>query len=222
MAKEPAPGRVKTRMVPPLSYEEAAELYACLLDDVLESSARMALHLGLRPVLAMHPASACAAMAARAPAGFSVVAQRGPDLANRMAWAVEEAFATGTTRVLMRGSDSPVLDENTLNEALVALDSCDLALCPDRDGGYNLIGLGAPCPALFDTKMSTGSVLDDTLAAAERAHLKTRVLEPGFDLDTVEDLALLASARAQRDLEMCRRTLAFLDARSLWSRIPGR
>ena len=76
-AKEPRPGFVKTRMSPPLSAEQAAGLYAALLDDVLAATAEHAEAFGLAPVLAVHPPEACAALARRAPPGFRVVAQRG-------------------------------------------------------------------------------------------------------------------------------------------------
>ncbi len=84
-AKEPRPGFVKTRMSPPLGAEVAAELYAHLLQDVLEAMASAAPTLGLEPVLVVHPPEAAAALAQRAPAPFRVIAQRGADLGSRMA-----------------------------------------------------------------------------------------------------------------------------------------
>jgi glycosyltransferase A (GT-A) superfamily protein (DUF2064 family) len=61
-AKSPEPGRVKTRMTPPLSPVQAAELYGHLLDDVLEATAGFAGELNLQPILAVHPPAACEAM----------------------------------------------------------------------------------------------------------------------------------------------------------------
>ena len=78
-AKEPRPGFVKTRMRPALSLEQAAGLYAALLDDVLAASASQAAQFGLEPVLAVHPPAACEALARRAPPAFRAVAQRGHD-----------------------------------------------------------------------------------------------------------------------------------------------
>lgn len=94
-AKEPRPGLVKTRMTPPLPPEIAAELYAHLLDDVLQATADAARELGFAPVLVVHPPEAVKALAERAPAGFRVSAQRGPDLGARMAVALAEAAAGG-------------------------------------------------------------------------------------------------------------------------------
>ncbi|NQZ97037.1 MAG: glycosyltransferase [Myxococcales bacterium] len=215
-AKRPRPGFVKTRMTPPLSSRQASDLYAHLLDDVLAATAAFSDEQGLFPVLAVHPPEACGELARRAPTGFRVVAQRGVDLSQRMDWAVREAAAGGARRVLLRGSDSPLLDGAVVREITEALEGSDVAICPDRDGGYNLIGLREPIAGLFDHPMSTRSVLDDTLANAKSLGYSSHVLEPGFDLDTAHDLLLLAAERARRDLKMCHRTLAYLDENRLW------
>ena len=132
-----------------------------------------------------------------------------------MARAVDEAAAAGTAPILLRGSDSPALGEETLAAALEALERSDLVVCPDRDGGYNLIGLRRPAPGLFRHPMSTESVLTDTLANAAAAGLSHAVLEPGFDIDVASDLHWLEEARHGSALP-CPRTLAFLDSRDLW------
>lgn len=214
-AKAPRPGLVKTRMTPPLSPSEAAELYACLLDDVLDTTSESAQRLGLDAVVAVYPAGACGEIARRAPPRFRVVAQCGQDLAQRMGWAVSEAAAGGFSPVLLRGSDSPALSPGTIEEALVSLRTMDVVISPDLDGGYNLIGLRTPAPALFEQPMSTGAVLADTLASASRQGLRTRVLAGGFDLDTAADLHWLAEAR-RCGSPPCPRTLSFLDDRALW------
>jgi uncharacterized protein len=214
-AKAPRPGLVKTRMTPPFSPSEAAEFYACLLDDVLETTAESARRLGLDAVVAVHPAEACAEIARRAPPIFRVVAQCGQDLAQRMRWAVSEAAAGGFSPVLLRGSDSPTLGPSTIEEALATLKKMDVVISPDLDGGYNLIGLRTPAPALFDHPMSTGSVVADTLASTSRLGLQARVLAGGFDLDTAADLRWLAEAR-RSGTPPCPRTLSFLDHHALW------
>lgn len=215
-AKQPRPGRVKTRLCPPLEPAEAAELYACLLEDVLQATAGFARSLGLDAVLAVDPAEACAALARLAPTPFRVVRQRGPELGSRMGWAVREAQACGAQRVLLRGSDSPFLDGSMLAAALAALERADLVLSPDRDGGYGLVGLRRFVPELFAHPMSRRSVLEDTLASARRSGLTHELLDPGFDIDTARDLALLAVARESAQAELCPRTLALMDARDFW------
>jgi len=215
-AKAPRPGLVKTRMTPPLTPDEAAELYAHLLADVLRASARLCAELGLDPVLAVHPPEACAEIAARAPAGFRAVAQRGADLGLRMGWAVREAAAAGTSPILLRGSDSPALGRGVLEAALAALREVDLVLSPDRDGGYQLAGLREPVPGLFSHPMSTSRVLEETLDRARTRGLRVRLLEQGFDLDSLADLRWLALARSPAVTELCPLTLAWLDQQNLW------
>ena len=211
---------MKTRLTPPLSPEQACALYERMLDDVLELSARAASRLDLEPVLAVHPPESRAELAARAPKAFRTVAQRGRGLSERMAHAVDEAAAAGAQPILLRGSDSPALDESTLETAVRALEVADLVVCPDRDGGYNLIGVRRCVPGLFRHRMSTESVLDDTLANAAAAGLRSEVLEPGFDIDVAADLKFLAEAR-RREAPPCPRTLAFLDETGLWGACEG-
>ena len=218
-AKAPRAGEVKTRMCPPLSHAEAAELYANMLADVLEASASAAARLGLAPVLAVHPPELCAALAQDAPTPFCVVPQRGRDLAQRMAWAVRECAAGGSSRVLLRGSDSPTLDASALASALARLDAHDVVLRPDLDGGYNLVGLRAPDAAIFEHPMSTARVLEDTAARARALGLRVAIEDAGFDLDRIEDLGSLARAR-NGAAGLCPRTLAYADARDLWRHVP--
>ncbi len=215
-AKRPAPGAVKTRLSPPFTPEEAAGFYAAMLADVLEASAALAVRFALEPVLAVHPPESAAEFEAVVPAGFRVVAQRGRDLAERMQNAAADEAARGHAPVLLRGSDSPALGAETLAAALAALARVDVVLCPDRDGGYNLVGVRGAAPGLFDHPMSTASVLADTLARARALGLSAETLAPGFDIDTVGDLELLAQARSAGRAMLCPRTLAWLDRHQRW------
>jgi hypothetical protein len=213
-AKEPRAGEVKTRLCPPFTPEQAAGFYAAMLADVLETSLAAAAALGLEAVLAVHPPEAAARIAA--PPGFRREPQQGADLGARMEHAAARELARGGGPVLLRGSDSPTLGRATFEAALAALGAADLVICPDRDGGYNLVGLARPAPGLFSHPMSTRSVLDDTLARAKAAGLRHALLPAAFDLDTAADLALLARARREGAAGGCPRTLAFLDRAGLW------
>jgi rSAM/selenodomain-associated transferase 1 len=213
-AKQPAPGRVKTRLCPPFSPEQAAAFYACMLEDVLEASVAACEALGLEPVLAVAPPEAAATLAA--PAGVRREPQLGPDLGARMEHALARELARGRRPVLLRGSDSPTLGRATLAAALAALEGSDLVICPDRDGGYNLVAARRAAPGLFAHPMSTASVLADTLSRAVACGLLHTLLPAGFDVDTAADLALLAAARRDGAAGDCPRTLAYLDRWALW------
>jgi hypothetical protein len=207
---------VKTRLQPAFSAEQATEFYAAMLSDVLEATAAFACELGLTAVVAIHPWELRGQIVPLVPAGLRIVPQRGVNLAARMAWAICEAAATGARRILLRGSDSPTVDHAAIREALDALEVADLVLLPDSDGGYGLVGVCGPNPSLFDHAMSTRSVLADTLANADALGLRSHVLRPSFDIDTVRDLADLAEARLEGRAGTCRRTLAYLDGNRLW------
>ena len=221
-AKEPRPGLVKTRMAPRFSLEDAAAFYACLLDDVLEVSARAGAALALDLVLAVSPAAGCSKMSRRLSGlrpgpvpGYRVVAQHGRDLSERMQWGVAEAGAAGYPRILVRGSDSPLLEEAHLREVLGALEGASLAVTPDQGGGYALIGLRGPVPGLFHHPMSTPEVLAETLRHAEAHGLEAQTCSATLDIDTPEDLELLRSADHEKARRLCPRTLSFLASRSL-------
>jgi hypothetical protein len=221
LAKEPRPGAVKTRLCPPFTPVQAAELYACMLDDVLEASGAAAARLGLAPILLVAPPEARERLAERAPPGFRALAQRGPHLGARMQAAAEDAAALGHAPLVLRGSDSPALSDDALEQALAALARADLALSPDPDGGYNLVALRRPAPGLFEHAMSTSSVLDETLARARALGLRAELVAPGFDVDTAADLALLARARREGRAGGCPRTLGWLDRHALWCEVPA-
>jgi rSAM/selenodomain-associated transferase 1 len=213
-AKRPEPGQVKTRLCPPLTPEQAAAFYACMLEDVLETSVRAAAALDLEAVLAVHPPEAAETLPA--PAGLRREPQHGADLGERMEHALARELAAGRSPVLLRGSDSPTLGLATLRAALDALTRADLVICPDRDGGYNLVGLARPAPGLFSHPMSTGSVLADTLTRARLCGLSHALLPAGFDIDSAADLGLLAEARSRGAAGACPHSVAFLDRHGLW------
>jgi len=187
-AKAPVAGQVKTRLCPPLEPSQAAALYEAMLLDILDQHAAAQADLALWHA----PASAADWFQKWAPSAYRLLAQRGDDLAARMRHLFHQHAAEGYTRIVLRGTDSPTLPASRVTEAFAALAAgADLVLCPDRDGGYNLIGLGGPADALFELEMSTSSVLDATLERARSLGLASELLPAHHDVDTAADLALL-------------------------------
>lgn len=215
-AKAPRPGLVKTRLAPPLDLEQAAALYEAMLDDVLEASAAWAKRFDLEAVLAIHPPDALAEVVPRALPAFRLQAQRGQDLAQRMANAFAEAAAAGAPFALLRGSDSPALGPDHVEAALGRLEAGDdLVLTPDAGGGYALIGQRRPRRALFDVPMSTRDVLRHTLAIADSLGLQSSTTRATIDLDHVEDLVAIESLDPAESSDLCPRTVeAIRDLRS--------
>jgi hypothetical protein len=134
------------------------------------------------------PAAAAADVRAWLP-GVRLLAQSGADLGARMADAFARAFARGASRVVLAGTDVPGLARETATAALSALDAADVVLGPAEDGGYYLVGLRAPAPALFSgMEWSTPGVLEETRARARAAGLAVHELAPLADVDTLDDL----------------------------------
>lgn len=187
-AKAPQPGAVKTRLCPPLSPEDAAALYRAMLLDTLD------LHeaeTGLLLALWYAPEGARAWFEREAPPRYALHAQRGSGLGARMAAAFREHAGQGAERVVLRGTDSPTLPRSRIAQAFETLETHDVVLCPDRDGGYNLIGLREPCDALFAPEMSTASVLARTLECCQARGLRARLLPAHYDVDTEAELSWL-------------------------------
>jgi len=187
-AKEPSPGRVKTRLSPPLSPEEAAQLYHSFLQDILEEMARVP-EMGL--ALAFSPLGAQVFFRGLAPSGTDLFPQEGADLGERMARAFGRGFAAGFSPVVLRGSDVPDLPAAMVSEAREALATgqAQVVLGPCPDGGYYLAGLSEPQPALFrGPAWSSSTVLTDTLSLARQLGLRVHLLPPWPDIDTYDDL----------------------------------
>lgn len=198
-AKAPIPGQVKTRLCPPLTPDEAATLHGSFVLDTLErtTAAVAKFQLPLDRYLACAPSSTHVffkIMEERQ--GVSVIDQVGDDLGSRMNQSFETLFKQGYKRVLIIGTDAPSLPLERYQQALTALASHDLVLGPALDGGYYLIGLTRPIPDLFTgIPWSTEQVLALTQEKAGALGLKTALLAPWRDVDTIDDLqALIESA----------------------------
>ena len=212
MAKAPRAGAVKTRLCPPLRPPEAADLARCFLLDAVERVAGVA---GVRPILAYAPVEARAEFERLAP-GFALIAQRGLDLGVRQDGVVAEAFGLGHAAALLIGTDAPTLPPECLDEAvdLVMAPRVDLVLGPTEDGGYYLIGLRTPCPALFeDMPWSSSAVLARTLDRARRLGLRVACLSRWYDVDTGADLDRLGAELAATPGALPRHTREFLARR---------
>lgn len=181
-AKQPVPGQVKTRLTPPLSPEQACQLYSTALQ---ESLSRL---LNLDATIAICYAGERGWFQDTFP-GVPLFAQQGEGLGARMSNAVEELFAAAGGPVLLAGSDSPDLPLELVSEALGHLQRKDVVSVPCRDGGYAIIGLRQPTTKLFDDiPWSTPAVLEATRRRCLELGLSYRETAVWDDLD---DLAAL-------------------------------
>jgi len=190
LAKEPLPGRAKTRLTPPLLPEQAAAVARAALLDTLDVVAAVPVQRRT-VVLDGSPAGWL-------PAGLSVLPQRAGALGERLAGAFEDAYRALPVPLLLIGMDTPQVTATLLGEALeLLLDGRPAVLGHADDGGWWALGLHAPAPGLFDgVPMSTdraGTVQQERLTALG---LAPALLPPLRDLDHADDVLAIAAQLA--------------------------
>jgi len=194
-AKAPVPGRVKTRLIPALGEDGAAELQRQLIARTLRTAA--AAGLGA-PELWCTPDPDDPFFATCAERhGVSLRTQAEGDLGTRMAHALDASLASGVPGLLI-GCDCPVLTAPYLREAAAALTGeSDAVFGPAEDGGYVLIGLarGPSTPLFEDISWGTATVMRETRARLARGNWRWRELAPLWDVDRPDDLRRLGAWR---------------------------
>ncbi|TQS43084.1 TIGR04282 family arsenosugar biosynthesis glycosyltransferase [Cryptosporangium phraense] len=183
IAKAPVPGRVKTRLCPPCTAEEAAVLAEAALADTVAAVSGVRCR---RRVLVLAGEMA-------APVGFEVVAQRGVSLGSRLAAGFADTARVGVASFLI-GMDTPQVSPGLLTSALGALAGADAVLGPAEDGGWWGLGLRNPRHAsvLRDVPTSTATTGERTLDALRERGLRVGLLPVLRDVDTIADAEAVA------------------------------
>lgn len=189
-AKAPVAGQVKTRLIPPLSATEAAQLHARFIRQTLSVAGESSLcpvQLWCSPQ-PRHPFF----IDCRRSFCVSLHAQHGADLGERMRQAAASALA-GSDYALLIGCDCPALTAAYLRHALTALKKgYNAVLGPAEDGGYVLLGLRHAEPELFGgIAWGTETVLDNTRSRLRRLRWRWHELAVQWDVDRPEDLVRL-------------------------------
>lgn len=181
LAKEPVPGRVKTRLCPPYSAAQASRLASAALCDTLDAVARTTVAHRLL-VLEGDPSEW------RRP-HFRVLEQRGAGLAERLENALIDVEAIAHCPVLVIGMDTPQLQPDVLEQAAATLLVNDAVLGPATDGGFWAIGVRVPraglCTGVQMSRADTGE--------QQRRRLRGLGLDPA-ELDALTDVDDVVSA----------------------------
>ena len=184
-ARSPDAGRVKTRLAAELGRERALAIYRDLGSRVL---AQVRTVSACEIVIAYTPPEARQRVRAWLPGADRYEPQAEGDLGKRMTAAVSGCFSAGAHRVVVIGTDCPSVDAGVIEEAFLGLASADVVLGPASDGGYYLIGLARPLPALFTgIPWSTPDTLSATLERARATGAAATLLAELRDIDTADD-----------------------------------
>jgi uncharacterized protein len=221
MAKASVAGTVKTRLVPPLTHDEAAELNTSCLADISANIMAAAQQVPIQGFAAYHPAGSEPFFDALLPGGFKLLPPREPTIGRSLFHAARDLLAQGYGSVCLVNADSPTLPTEILVEAVRRLQQPGdrVVLGPAADGGYYLIGLKRFHRRLFeDIDWSTELVFGQTLARAGEIGVAVAPLPEWYDVDDTATLAMLASelglratATSYLDGYRAPRTRAFLE-----------
>jgi rSAM/selenodomain-associated transferase 1 len=186
MTKAPLAGRVKTRLVPPLTSYEAAELNKCFLSDTAAAISSVATKKDAWGIAVYTPIGAESAYIDIIPPNFSLLGQRGEGFGRRLYFAAVDLFKCGFESVCLIDSDSPTVSAGNFTQAVKLL-RCPgdrIVLGPCDDGGYYLIGLKKPHREVFRRiDWSTERVLAQTRQRAREIGLEIKLLPTGYDVD---------------------------------------
>jgi glycosyltransferase A (GT-A) superfamily protein (DUF2064 family) len=184
LAKAPVAGRVKTRLCPPLTLSEAAAIAAAALADTLDAASGCGAD---RRIVALdgEPGDWL-------PPGFEVIAQRGPDLATRLANAWTDSGGPG----IQIGMDTPQVSSSELDRALAKVAPGRALLGHAVDGGWWVIGFADADPQRVFDRVPTSTPFTGVLQERRLRALGLTVdlLGTRRDIDTAADLAAVAES----------------------------
>ena len=189
----PEAGTTKTRMIPELGAEGAAELQRQMTEHI-RSRVNELRKLHHSTVEVRYEGGNEKLMAEWLGPGFSYCHQGSGNIGHRMGRALKDAFGHGCETVVIIGSDIPDITTNIMRNAFEALNKNDLVLGPAADGGYYLIGVHRKTfrhwdPLLFSNiAWGTENVLPQTLSIAHKLGLQYNLLDTLRDVDRPEDL----------------------------------
>jgi len=194
MGKASAPGRTKTRLVPPLSAAQAADMNTAFLKDMIGNLLHAGRQTPIAPYVAFGPAGSEPFFRSCLPANLPLIECSLPHFGACLDRAITSLLERGHGAACVLNSDSPTLPTRLLVAAARALaDPNDgVVIGPSTDGGYYLLGVKRAHRRLVDEiEWSTPRVFEQTLERAAQSSLGVTVLEPWYDVDDAQGLGRL-------------------------------
>jgi uncharacterized protein len=213
MAKASVPGRAKTRLVPPLTYEQAAELNTAFLQDVAANlllagrdvQLRVPAHAAIVGYAAYGPPGAADFFRRILPGSIGLIEAWLSNFGDCLFHTIHEILARGHDSAVVLNADSPTLPTAFLVETaeVLARPGDRAVLGPSTDGGYYLLGLKSAHRRMFeDITWSTEQVAAQTLQRAREIGLDVHVLPAWYDVDDIDGLR-----RVEAELRQCEQTM---------------
>lgn len=186
----PKPGKTKTRLMPYLTGDQCADLHWAFLRDLAEIYDRVDADL----FVAYTDDPDWESLKSIFPNAW-FFPQEGNGLGEKMDRSLNTVLALGYEKVVLTGSDLPLMTAEHLQSGFEALKQADVTLGPTADGGYYLVGVKEPSLFLFENQTyGRGSVFENTAAEASAAGKTLVPALPCDDVDTPEDLRRLVRA----------------------------
>jgi uncharacterized protein len=194
MAKASIAGRTKTRLVPPLTFEEAAQCNTAFLRDIADNILAASAQASIAGYVAYGPAHARAFFQENLPREIALIEACYPTLGECLDYTIAQLLERGHRAAVVLNSDSPTLPTSLLVETahVLARPGDRAVFGPALDGGYYLLGLKAKHHRLFeDIAWSTERVAQQTLERAAELNLLVHILPTWYDVDDVAGLRML-------------------------------
>src|SRR5262245_28166328 len=194
MAKASVARRTKTRLVPPLTFDQAAQFNTAFLRDIAENILAASAQTSIAGYVAYSPAEARPFFQENLPREIALIEASYPSLGDCLDYAIAQLFERGHRAAVVVNSDSPTLPTSLLVETAerLARPGERAVLGPALDGGYYLLGVKARHPRLLeDIAWSTQRVAQQTLERAAELHLPVHMLPTWYDVDDVATLKML-------------------------------
>ena len=196
--KYPQPGLVKTRLGADIGNEKAAYIYKKFTEFILEEIKSNIYY----QVIFYSPENKREEIVSWLGKDFEFYPQQGDDLGERIQHAFDYTFSRGAKRVVIIGTDNPLVSKDILQKAFSELVNSQAVIGPCLDGGYYLLGLSNYSKDIFEgITWSSKKVLEQTISKLKKQGFQYKTLEKQFDVDDIQNLKLLKDKLEKEQLD---------------------